>query len=92
MPERLAGLRVNGFEGLRVVAEKDQTPGGRHGAPGGAALARLNVAPRGFIVVQSEGQQDFLVVVSLAAMRASRIIGLARFEFPRLRKENVTGV
>src|SRR5439155_27362294 len=77
---------------LRVVAEKDQTTGGGHGAPGGTALACLNVAPRGFIVVQREGQQDFLVVVSLAATRASRIIRLARFEFLRLQKENVTGV
>ena len=92
MPEGLAGLRVHGFEGLRVVAEKDQTAGGGHGAPGGAALACLNVAPHWFIVVQREGQQDFLVVVSLAATRASRIIGLAGFEFPRLQKENVTGV
>src|SRR6266478_8297337 len=92
MPQRLAGLRVHRFEGLRVIAEEDQTARGRHGAPGGAALACLSVAPRGFIVVQREGQQDFLVVVPFAAMRAGRIIRLARFEFLRLQKENVTRV
>src|SRR5258708_28780906 len=45
MPERLAGLRVHGLEGLRVVAQKDQTAGGRHGAPGGAAPACPSVTP-----------------------------------------------
>src|SRR5258705_3813308 len=92
MPQRLAGLRVHRFESLRVIAEEDQAARGRHGASGGAALACLSVVPRGFIVVQREGQQDFLVVVPFAAMRACRIIRLARFEFLRLQKENVTGV
>src|SRR5258705_11286640 len=47
MPQRLAGLRVHRFEALGVIAEENQTGPGRHGAPGGAALAPLSgAAPR----------------------------------------------
>src|SRR5437660_4945390 len=46
MPEWLPGLRVYSFERAAVIAEKDQTCRGRHGAAGGMSVADLRIFPR----------------------------------------------
>src|SRR6516164_3479388 len=70
VPEWLAGSGVHGLKRLRVVCKKDQTAGGGHGAARGMAFAGLHVAPRRLLALEREGQENFLVVVALAAAGA----------------------
>src|SRR5882724_6463475 len=73
MPERLPRPCLHGFEGLRVIAEKYETPGCGHGASVGVRSANLRVAPDERLSFQVVGEKDFLRSFTGNPFRASGI-------------------
>ena len=56
MPERDARFSVDGFEGLAIVAKKNQAARGGHGAAAGLSVAHLWIGPGGLVRTEVEGQ------------------------------------
>src|SRR5262249_54031461 len=90
MPERFPGGGIDGFEGLRIVTEENETACRRHGSAARMASANLRVSPGGLIRFEAVGQQDFLPRLARDVLYAGRVIGLTFGELLRFEEVQVT--
>src|ERR1700720_2189008 len=74
VPQRRARFRINSFERLRIVAEKDQSCRGAHGSCGGIPFTCLRILPAELARIEIVGQQNLLRFCSAAAAYAGRIV------------------
>src|SRR3984957_10431008 len=86
MPERRAGLSVDGFEGFGVVAKKSEAAGSGHGATGGMPGTDLRIAPGKFPGGDIERQQSFFRIAVARMLYAGGVIGAALFELLRFQE------
>src|SRR6266404_367222 len=86
VPQGLARLRVHGFEGLGIIAEKEKAAGCSHRSTGGMSRTYLGISPDGFVRFEAVGEQDLLAMIAGAVPDAGGIIRLSFGEFLRFQK------
>ena len=81
VPQGLARLRVNGFKGLGIIAEKEQPAGSGHNSTGRMPRACLGIAPGRFVGLKTESEQTFLGKIPGTAAGARGIVCLSLGKF-----------
>lgn len=66
VPQGRTGARVDSFEGLGIVAKRDQAALGGHGSGEAVTVADLTVAPDRFIGLQIIREEYWFVIVARA--------------------------
>src|SRR5882762_8281141 len=89
MPECLPCARVDGFEGLRVIAEKYEAASRGHGASVGVRSANLRVAPGERLSVQTISEENLLRSFTGNPFRASGIKRLSLLELLWLQEKRL---
>src|SRR6266480_1530559 len=89
VPQRLARLRVPGFEGLGIIAKKEQAARASHGSTRGMPRTHLGKSPRRFVRFEVVGEQNLLPVIARAVPRSRRVIRLSFGKLLRLQKEEI---
>src|SRR5579864_1980758 len=89
VPQGIARLRVNGFKGLGIVAEKEQPACGAHNSTGRMPLARLRIAPGRFVGFKTESEHIFLGMIPGTAAGACGIVCLSFGKFLWLYQKHI---
>src|SRR6266480_226007 len=89
VPQRLARLRIDSLEGLRIIAKKDKAARGGHRSTRGMPRTHLRKSPHRLVGFEAVGQQDFLPVIARAVPRSRRVIRLSFGKLLRLQKEEI---
>src|SRR5207302_9783809 len=89
VPQGLARLRINGFKGLSIIAEKEQSTGSGHNPTGRMPEPCLRIGPDRLVGFKTESELTFLGMIPGAVASACGIVCLSFGKFFWLKQKHI---